>query len=360
MKILLLGGTGAIGKYLVHFLLDERFVVHVTTRRKLTSEVQGLSYLHVNAMELDSLSSCFDSNSYDVIVDLMVYNTKQFSERYELLLKNCKKYVYVSTYRVFADIGLDEIDEQTPFLLDVCTDASYLKTDEYALTKARQELILRNSKYDNWSIVRPSITYSTNRFQFGIYELNSFFPRIRHGLKVPASRLMLKKHTVMTWAGDTARMISCVIASEDTYRQSYNVVTGESVSWFEVSEYYKREIGLRLFKVDERSFEKYLDNPWQYKYDRLLDRKCNNQKILSLTGLTQSDLKTVKDGLSYELSNYDFQNSSEYMLPRDFGRLDRLTNDFSLKLFNNNKDRLKYFCGRFSYLDSFLQLKEKL
>ncbi|MEO2263754.1 hypothetical protein [Dorea sp. YH-dor228] len=54
--------------------------------------------------------------------------------------------------------------EESPRLLDVCRDADYLKTEEYALKKAKEEDFLKQ-KGKNWTIVRPSITYNSERLR---------------------------------------------------------------------------------------------------------------------------------------------------------------------------------------------------
>ena len=62
------------------------------------------------------------------------------------------------------------ITEETPRLLDVCKDADYLKTDEYALAKAREENILFCSGKKKRTIIHPYITYNTERLQLGAIE----------------------------------------------------------------------------------------------------------------------------------------------------------------------------------------------
>lgn len=57
----------------------------------------------------------------------------------------------------------------------MCRDEDYIKTDEYALQKARQENILLGSKYKNWTIIRPYITYNKERLQLGVLEKKSGF-----------------------------------------------------------------------------------------------------------------------------------------------------------------------------------------
>lgn len=164
-KILLLGGTGAMGVYLVPELISLGFEVFVTSRSAKTSDNVKLTYIQGNARYDKFIEKIF-VNKYDAIVDFMVYTTEEFQYRHELLLKNTKHYIFLSTYRVFAESNLP-ITENSPRLLDVSNDSEYLATDEYALMKARQENILRKSQYKNWTIIRPTITYSKTRFQLG-------------------------------------------------------------------------------------------------------------------------------------------------------------------------------------------------
>lgn len=152
-NILILGGTGAMGKYLTQLLADRSRIV-VTTRKKRTS-LGNVSYIQGDAHDLCFLKLLLNDN-FDVIIDFMGYTTDEFRKRFLLLLDSCKQYMFLSSARVYSGVdGL--ITEETPRLLDVCMDEEYLATDEYALAKARQEDMLKNSERNNWTIIRPYI-----------------------------------------------------------------------------------------------------------------------------------------------------------------------------------------------------------
>ena len=70
----------------------------------------------------------------------MIWSTSDFDKCYEALLAATDQYIYMSSYRVYADSPL--ITEDSPRLLDVSDDPEYLATDEYALAKARCENLL--------------------------------------------------------------------------------------------------------------------------------------------------------------------------------------------------------------------------
>lgn len=151
---------------------------------------------------------------YGRIIDLMSYETSEFRRIHEILLNRCEHYLFVSSYRVFADTGTASITERSARLLDVSDDNDYLATDEYALAKARQEDILRGSESSNWTILRPCITYSCDRFQFGTLEANTICYCALQHIPVIMAREILRKTTTMTWAGDVARLIAKLVLNE--------------------------------------------------------------------------------------------------------------------------------------------------
>ena len=90
-------------------------------------------------------------------------------------------------------------------------DEEYLKTDEYALSKARQEKILEESGYLNWTIIRPYITYSKERLQLGIYEKEDWLYRVLNGKTIIFSKDIEKYKTTLTYGYDVANIIADLI-----------------------------------------------------------------------------------------------------------------------------------------------------
>ena len=168
MKILILGGTGAMGVHLVNLLSSNPNCRITVTSRSRREGKDNVSYVQGNGHDIAFLNTLL-KDKYDVIVDFMNYHTEEFRERYRILLNACGQFVYLSSSRVYADSD-SPITEESPRLLDVTTDAEYLRTDEYALAKARQENLLRESEHKNWTIIRPYITYSEIRLQLGVLE----------------------------------------------------------------------------------------------------------------------------------------------------------------------------------------------
>ena len=289
-----------MGVYLIPELMSLGYEVDAMTADDVVSTQKGLRYIKENAMDRDVMSRIL-KNNYDAVVDFMIYNTMQFAERFEMFLKNTGHYIFLSSYRVYANEEIP-IRETSPRLLDAIKDSKYLETEEYGLYKARCENILRASKYDNWTIVRPAVTYSKTRFQLTTLEAWVFIRRCRLGLPTIIPKDALNVQATMSWGGDVAKMISRLVCNEKAKCKAFTVSTAEHQTWGTIAEYYKELIGLEYIPVDTETFLKICPPMiYQLKYDRYFDRVIDNSKILEATGLKQSDFISLKDGLKKEL-----------------------------------------------------------
>ena len=262
-RILLLGGTGVLGKSLAPELLRQGYEVAITSRSAHTSNERGVMYLRGNAKD-DAFLKELLAERFDAVVDFMIYTTDSFAARMQTLLNATQHYIFLSSYRVYGDSEGKPITEQSPRLLDVLDDPEYLKTDEYGLTKARQEDLLRRSGHGHFTIVRPAITYGGDRFQLGTMEANEFLVRALKNEPVIFPREMLDKQATMTWSGDVGTMIARLVLNERAFGETYTAATAEH-------------------------------------HSRMLDRVSDNTKILTAADLRQTELMPLSDGLRIEL-----------------------------------------------------------
>ena len=323
-KVLVLGGTGAMGVYLVPELALLGYDVSVTSRSAHTSNNCRVSFLQGDAKD-DRFLQTLLTQSYDAVIDFMVYHTPDFEQRFETLLTNVNHYIFLSSYRVYSDNGEEPITEDSPRLLDVITDQKYLSTDEYALTKARQENMLKNSQHKNWTIVRPAITYSKSRFQLGTMEAGEFLYRALQNKDIIFPKEMLEKETTMSWAGDVARMIARLVLNEKAYGETYTVSTSEHHKWQEVVGYYQKILGVGVKIVDLDTYRKIIGRPWQIKYDRMFHRVIDNSKILSITNMEQEELMPLYDGLRIELAKFSLKPVFSGLDPEREAKIDAIT-----------------------------------
>ena len=87
MKILILGGTGAIGKSLIPILVNKGEQVWCTSRTYNVNS-DGVIYLQGDAHDFFFLQKCLEKE-YDVVIDFMIYRTEEFKNRL-FLLRNAR------------------------------------------------------------------------------------------------------------------------------------------------------------------------------------------------------------------------------------------------------------------------------
>lgn len=348
VNALLLGGTGAMGRYLS--ALFARSGVHVAvTSRSDRSGKDGVEFLKGNAKDAPFLKDALSSHAWDFVVDFMIWSTDEFRSRRDLLLDSCGQYIFLSSYRVFAASPV--VREVSPRLLDACGDSEYLATDEYALAKARQEDLLRASGRSNWTIVRPAITYSRGRHQLGVLECYEWLPRVLSGHAVPMPKEMLDAQATMTWGGDVACMIFRLCGNPGALGEDFNACTSRHRSWREVVEAYRTYVPLEVRECPLGEYLKRVPRTYQIRYDRLVDRVMDNSKALSVCGLREGELLSLEKGFEREFGAYlEAPGEGRRGGARLQGRLDRLTGEFyspwSFPEDGVAKPYLKYLYGR--------------
>ena len=315
-KVLVLGGTGAMGRYCVPELLRLGHTVDVAALDEISSDNPNLRYIVGNVKEKGVTEKLLKDGGYDAVVDFMTYDTAEFEKIYPMLLDNTKHYIYLSSCRVFADAP--PITEESPKLLDVCTDAEFMATDDYALYKAREENMLKNSGKTNWTIVRPATTFSTGRYQLVTMEAVHFVHRMKLGKTVTVPREAMDKEATLGWGGDVGVMIARLVLNDEAYGTDFNVATAEHHTWREIANMYTELCGLKYVEIP---YEDYLEilggetwRKYQLIYARMFRRITDNSKILRVAGMKQSELKPLYEGLREELErtkDYDWEKNDE-------------------------------------------------
>jgi hypothetical protein len=295
---------------------------------------------------LDGVGS--GGGAFDVIVDFMNYSTAQFARRWKRMLQATGHYIFLSSSRVFADGG-PGLTENAPRLLDACDDSQYLSTDEYALAKARQEDLLNASSMENFTIVRPYITYAKNRLQLGILEKESWLWRAINGLAVPFPEELLDRRTTLTYGGDVALVIRSVLSMVPS-GSVYNLALGRSTTWREIVEIYAegmRENGyrLRLAHCDPSLLiDVYPARRYQLCYDRLYNRvfaEGPGRRLL------EQDPTDPSEGLRMCLTEFFKDPVFGPVGARVTGSLNRCTGDGMPRVGWGGRKQLGYLAGRY-------------
>lgn len=354
MKVLVLGGTGAMGIHLVQ-LLTLNNVETVVTTRSYRESTESITYIQGNAQELSFLKPLL-AKKWDAVIDFMVYSTVSFEQRYRLLLNSTKQYIFLSSSRVYAE-SKEPLTEDSPRLLDVSDDKDYLRSDEYALTKARQENLLIKSGYKNWTIIRPYITYSENRLQLGVLEKEEWLYRAMQGRTIVFSSDINAHLTTMTYGFDVAKGIFSVIGQESAYGECFHITNNTPIYWSEVLDIYltvlTKHFGFhpKVLLLDLDSFLRCKPAKYQIKYDRLYDRCFDNTKINRFTDV--KDFSLIEEGLIKALEAFLKNPRFTAINWRAEALKDRITKEHtSLRAISGFKQRIKYFLFRYCFYSS--------
>lgn len=353
MRVLLLGGTGAIGENLVNILNEHSVETKVTTRKN--RENHGtICYVKGNAHEKEFLREVCKER-WDAVVDFMSYKTDEFESRIDLLLSCTDQYVFISSARVYADKE-HPIKESSPRLLDVCNDREYLSTDEYALTKARQEDIIKShSSNKNYTIVRPYITYSDKRLQLGVLEKEEWLFRAIRGHTIIFAEEIANRTTTMTNGRDVALGIYNLIGQHKAYGETFHLTSEHLRTWKEILQIYSstfksvtgKELKVKMVPLDV--FIKCRNRGLEYQviYDRVFDRDFDTSKesIYANSGVfIEPELGLEECLTKFLVSGYQFN-------PISYGneaRKDRITGEsFTISTIPNIKQKIHYFINRY-------------
>lgn len=310
-KVLVLGATGAMGRYLVPELVALGYDVTGVGLDE-TSPWSDASYIKGDAFDKEFLGTLL-KEKFDGIVNFMDYGKYAFEDYYKLFLDNTDHYIFLSSCRVYDDKE-QPVRETSPRLIDSSDDEELKASNDYCIQKARNENLLMSSPYGNWTIVRPATTFSTMRLQLVTLEFRFGIARALQGKKVILPIEAKDKPATLCWGGDVAKMMARILFKEEAKREAYNVCSAEHRTWGEIADYYNKLIGLEAVWVDKEDYLAILSPEgrkairWQLEYARLFRRITDNSKILALTGIKQEDLISMYDGLKLEIGN----------IPKDF------------------------------------------
>ncbi len=345
MKVLVLGGTGAMGVHLVQMLSNNGIETFVTSR-KVQSSGENIHYIQGNAHDIEFLLAVLQEQ-WDAIVDFMVYSTSEFKDRIDVLLNATSQYIFLSSARVYADAE-QPLTENSPRLLDVSRDKDFLSTDEYSLTKARQENILKSSGRNNWTIIRPYITYSEDRLQLGVLEKEEWLYRALQGRTIVFSRDMMDKTTVLTYGFDVAKGIISIIGRNNTLGEVFHITTYESIKWSKVLDIYllviEEYLGYKP-KVLLLNMNKFLiikPTKYQTLYDRVYNREFDNSKFFQY--IDKNNLTKIEIGLKNCIKEFLNNPEFKHVNWRTEAKKDKLTKE------NTPLTEIQYYKHKIKYL----------
>ena len=207
-KVLLIAGGGTLGSHTASELLKNGSEVDIVCLDDHISENSRLRFFKGLATP-ELLSKLFSEKRYDGIVNFIHYkNADDYRPYHELLIKNTDHLIFLSSYRVYADLQ-HPITESAPRLFDVTEDKEFLENETYAISKAKAENILREEySCDAWTVVRPVISFSKKRFDLFTYSGDDVFEAIRLGKPLLLPSFAKGLGAGIDWSGNSGKLIA--------------------------------------------------------------------------------------------------------------------------------------------------------
>lgn len=303
-QVLLIGGGGTLGTYTAKELLRLGHAVDVICLEDKISDDENLHFYKGRA-DFAFLEAFLADKVYDGMVNFIHYpDVEEYPPVHRLLIKHTKHLIVLSSYRVYAD-EQHPITEHAPMLLDVSKDAEFVANETYAISKAKLEKFLeKEGKGQNWTIVRPVISFSKLRFDLVTYYGYALLKRIENGETIPVPMDAKNLTAGFDWAGNSGKLIANLLFKENVIGQAYTVSSAQNLTWGEVAALYTELLGAKFQWVTLDAFLEVTNryNYYALVYDRLFERKIDNRKILEATGLTEKDFLPIKEGLKTELA----------------------------------------------------------
>lgn len=168
MKLLLLGGTGFVGRHVVDAALARGHTVTIFHRGRRAPPYAGVECIRGDRdLDIERLRG----RTWDAVVDTCAYHPRSVDVASHVLSGACERYLLVSTISVYADPKAGGVDEDAP--VAVIDDAAVAACENvrepeigsmssalgaaYGPLKARCERLVLGAFADRALIVRPGV-----------------------------------------------------------------------------------------------------------------------------------------------------------------------------------------------------------
>ena len=354
MKILIIGGTGAMGGPLVEQLSrDSGNTVYIMVRHPRESLAENVIYLQGDANDYGSFVRTL-SQGFDVIVDFMVWKPKLLKQRRDVIFASCGQYIGMSSSAVYADSN-EPLAEDFPRLFDRYSKTERKQTYRYHIQKSVTDNLIMKSPYQHWTLARPSLTFNKGKLTMLGFQEETWLWRCLNDHTVVIPQDVLDKKTTLTYGGDAALAISKLVGNEKALGQVVNVASDKWATQGEILQMYQEllpEICGKELKVryipDASGL--WIDFPQQYDIyvkDRCLNRTFSTEKLMEISGGT-IEFGDLRENLKLCLEQTLNDPNLEIKPNAGFNAwMDRITHEHTaLREFADKKDRKKYLIFR--------------
>lgn len=323
-KVIILGGTGIIGRELSSVLLKRGCDVFAISRHSDESSSSGVQYITADVRDTVALKSKLANYSFDVVIDLLSFNEAQLTDMLGVVKDKCSQYIFVSSATVYEG-GVSEsgITEETPQI-----ESGW----DYPLQKIKAEDTLKRVCIEfglKYTIVRPYITYSEQRISFGGWEGFGIVEAIRNERPIVIGNELADSVTTLTHSYDLAVGIAGLVMNDRAMDEDFHITSDESMTWREVfkttAQILDKPLHVAGVPIDKvrQDFPELIGKI----RDRCAGRSFDNTKLKkAVPGF--SCKYSVEDGYREIINQHLSSGLSRVHNPLQQGRIDRLVAEY--------------------------------
>jgi len=255
MKIILTGGTGFIGSYVLMQMLADGHEITVLARNAQKvpsmSAMKGVTILEIGMTDFDKIPSALvghdacihvalnynDSSAYDMLMSDTAPSIFLASEAAKAGLKH---FIYTSSIAAFDNVySIPNPPKYGPLECNIVNGCNLDPHSYYGATKAATESFLMGiagSTQMRVNIVRPGYTFGNTALQDGFTQPDRRFHAIVEAALADKDIEVTKNDgTHFVWAGDLAKIYSSILNSSYN-RHAYFGLSTEFTSWLQIAE----------------------------------------------------------------------------------------------------------------------------
>lgn len=331
IRVLLLGGSGTLSKAVLEESMAKGYTLTIMNRGKKSPKVPaGVEHLVCDVKNEEALKEILKGRCFNVVVDFVSRIPSETQMLFSIFNGICEQYIFISTACVYQRNQEDmPINEGSP---------KPNKNWSYNIEKFECEEILKSLSKEAksyFTIVRPYITYDSERIPFGIAPEYKYHRTIIERIKSGKPMFIWgdgQTMTTSTYVSEFAVGLVGLFLNDKARNEDFHITSSMSYPVIDVLTLLYKKLGKepQIVHFTNEELSKWLP---QYRNmllgDRVLPAVFDNSKIKSAVPEFESKI-TLSDGLDKILAYYSENGNYEYDYKYE-GAIDRLLSNKGVK-----------------------------
>ncbi len=229
MRVLFIGGTGFISTAVSRLAVDKGIDLYHLNRGRRKSDLSGVTTLHADIHQPDSIQKVLQDQQFDVVVDWIAYTPDDIERDLALFRGKVKQFIFISSASAY----------QKPPTYPIITESTPLYNPywDYSRNKiACEERLMQAYRYEGFpvTIVRPSLTYDPNfPIAIGGWGCYTLADRLKNGkpIIVHGDGTSL---WVVTHAEDFGRGFLGLVGNGLALGHAFHITSDEVLTWDQI------------------------------------------------------------------------------------------------------------------------------